>query len=90
MKLNSEVRVHIRRLQKGLCCYCERPMLVGKWVGGGTIPPEAETVEHLKRKAEGGTNDKDNIALSCKECNSGRGLMDWLTYKSYRMGEFYA
>jgi hypothetical protein len=47
-----------------------------------------ETLEHLRRKVDGGTHRNDNIALACLECNTGRGSMDWLSYTTYRRGEF--
>jgi hypothetical protein len=45
------------------------------------------TIEHLKRKTDGGTDVADNLALSCNLCNSERGSVDWLAYTSYRRGE---
>jgi hypothetical protein len=52
--------------------------------------PKSQTIEHLRRKADGGTSHPDNKALACYECNSERGDMDWLTYKSLKMGEIAA
>jgi hypothetical protein len=52
--------------------------------------PHGETIEHLRRKIDGGTGHLDNKALACLECNSGRGDMDWLTYKSWKCGEITA
>lgn len=53
------------------------------------IPRNALTLEHLERISDGGGNRIGNLALACIECNKGRGLMDWLTYKTYRTGELY-
>lgn len=53
------------------------------------LPANAETIEHLRKKEHGGTNAIDNLALACRQCNEGRGSLDWLTYKSYRMGELF-
>ncbi|WP_245441424.1 HNH endonuclease [Rhizobium phaseoli] len=52
-------------------------------------PPNAETLEHLRRRSDGGRNNRDNIALACKRCNEERGGMDWLLYTSYRRGELW-
>ena len=52
-------------------------------------PDNAETIEHLRRRSDGGRNNRDNIALACKRCNQERGAMDWLTYTTWRRGEFY-
>ena len=51
--------------------------------------PDSESIEHLNRRAEGGANDRDNIALACHACNTGRGTVDWLTYKTIKRGEHY-
>lgn len=86
-KQRVEVRKKLREAQGGLCCYCERPMQVwGKPTQKGGMPKDAETMEHLRRCSEGGTNANDNLALACHECNAGRGDLDWLTYKSIKTG----
>lgn len=51
--------------------------------------PNLATVEHVRRKADGGTNELRNKALACYRCNTERGEIDWLTYTSYRRGEIY-
>ena len=50
--------------------------------------PEAATIEHLQRKADGGTDHPSNIAMACKRCNDERGSTPWNEYKSFRRGEF--
>lgn len=81
------IRLVLRAKQNGKCCYCERKMRVweGKTPRGG-LPKDAETLEHLRRQQEGGGHNADNLALSCYECNIGRGALDWLTYKSLKSG----
>lgn len=74
----------LRRYQGRQCCYCETHM---RHSHGGTQFPNSETIEHLHRKCEGGSNDIRNKALACYECNTGRGDVDWLTWKSFKMGE---
>jgi len=74
-------------LQGGSCCYCDRQIEILHHTPGRTNPPHRATLEHLRRKCEGGTDHLDNLAAACFECNGGRGLTDWLTFKSYRMGE---
>ena len=51
------------------------------------IPKNMATIEHLKRKEEGEKNNHGNLRLACFDCNTGRGSVDWMTYKSYKMGE---
>lgn len=77
------VRTKLWKAQQGRCCYCERSMVAptGK---PGPQPMLAATIEHLKRKQDGGTNHLNNIALACRACNVGRGTVDWFSYKSYR------
>lgn len=77
--------------QGGKCCYCGERMLHAQAVlENGRPHPRAATLEHLKRKIDGGTNALDNKAVACHECNTGRGSTDWLTYKSLKMGELAA
>jgi 5-methylcytosine-specific restriction endonuclease McrA len=88
MSRHIENRRKLRARQQGRCCYCGVKMVLsGK--PQALQPDNAETLEHLERRADGGKNSRDNIALACKRCNSERGAMDWLTYKTWRLGEFY-
>ena len=85
MNRRAILRSRLFKLQGGLCCYCGRVMKLSK--SAGPQQPNSATVEHLQTKKEGGTLRLDNIACACFECNSGRGDIDWLTYKSMKMGE---
>lgn len=64
--------------QKNKCCYCECP-----------LTRETATIEHLKRRKDGGKSCNDNLAVACESCNHGRGQIDWFTYKSWIMGELF-
>lgn len=79
-------RARLRMKQGGKCCYCGIGMRKSKT---GLQGPDFETLEHLRRKADGGDNALDNKALACFRCNSERGEVDWLTYTSYRRGEIF-
>lgn len=79
-------RDRLRKAQNGKCCYCGIKM---RRTQGGKQFPDSETVEHLRRKADGGDNSLGNKALACYRCNVERGEIDWMTYKSFRMGEIY-
>lgn len=88
---NNNLRGRLRQAQRGKCCYCGKTMLArGSLKPNGKPHPLSETIEHLRRKADGGTNHPDNKALACLSCNNKRGSMDWLTYKSLKMGELAA
>nr|WP_240543070.1 HNH endonuclease [Sinorhizobium meliloti] len=50
--------------------------------------PYAATLEHLQRRADGGTGHPSNLAMACKRCNNTRGERDWLSYASWRRKEF--
>ncbi|WP_242221604.1 HNH endonuclease [Shinella zoogloeoides] len=77
--------------QGGKCCYCERRLLHHMTaLENGNVHPRAATIEHLRRRCEGGSNHLDNKAVACHECNTSRGSTDWLTYKSLKMGELVA
>lgn len=73
------------------CCYCGvRLLRRGARLTDRTMHPHGETTEHLHRRADGGSDHLDNKALACLACNSQRGDMDWLTYKSWKRGEITA
>lgn len=81
----------LRNKQGMFCCYCETPLVEINLDGikYKDIPANSLTVEHLRRIEDGGTNQLDNLALACHSCNTGRGTVDWFTYKNYKMGELY-
>jgi 5-methylcytosine-specific restriction endonuclease McrA len=77
-------RDRLRELRGSKCCYCERETVPNVH---GAPEPLSETLEHLHRVEDGGVTELHNLTIACWECNSGRGRIDWLVYKSYRMGE---
>jgi 5-methylcytosine-specific restriction endonuclease McrA len=81
------IRKLLAQRQGNKCCYCGDTLLptTARWKK--LVHPKAQTIEHLHRKADGGTSHRDNKAVACYECNTGRGSIDWLTYKSIKMGE---
>lgn len=89
MASRPTLRAKLRAAQEGRCCYCRVKMLPPRNTAKGNTHPKAETLEHLKRLAEGGTNAYDNMALSCFSCNTGRGSMDWLSYTTIRRNELH-
>jgi len=87
-KANSTHRALLIGRQGNKCCYCARQLLKPQaLLPNGKNHPHAATIEHLWRRADGGSNGLHNKAVACQECNSGRGKTDWLTYKSMKMGE---
>lgn len=83
MRRVRSIRNELFMRQGGRCCYCRKPM-IGKPSSGD---PRRPTIEHLRRKIEGGTDRRDNLAVACFQCNHDRGDRDWLTYASMMQGE---
>ena len=91
------IRVKLYDLQAGKCCYCEAQMYRSRSNKRKTARKHGlslkgfdrrlATLEHLKRRCEGGSNHPDNLALACQECNSTRGARSWLEFKTIKMGE---
>jgi 5-methylcytosine-specific restriction protein A len=53
-----------RRLQRGLCAYCEKPFKAAEL-----------TMDHVVPVARGGRSIKGNVVPACKECNNKKKLM---------------
>jgi 5-methylcytosine-specific restriction endonuclease McrA len=55
------------------CCWC------GKVCNLNTRPcnDSHPTVEHVIRRADGGTNKFDNLRVACRRCNNGRHNRKW-------------
>jgi hypothetical protein len=59
------------------CCYCG----VRLCPAHQPIPGEQiATVEHIRRRADGGSNERENLAASCPWCNHRRGHHDALVW----------
>ena len=60
MTVTQKQRSFVRKRAKYHCEYCKRPE---KWV---TLNLE---VEHIKPQSKGGSDNDDNLAGACRECN---------------------
>lgn len=76
---NKQTRKHRERLfkeQSGLCYWCKEPMTnePGYYLANNKYrtPPDLCTIEHLTPTSEGGTNEKQNLAVACFSCNTKR------------------
>lgn len=61
-----------RRLAKGQCHYCRRP-----------ISPKELTMDHVVPISRGGKSSKANVVPCCKECNNAKKQLlpiEWETY----------
>lgn len=69
------IRVYRRQLardQANRCFYCGCP-LVEPPARGGPCPPRAATLDHRVPVSRGGTDDPNNICVSCYQCNVLKG-----------------
>jgi 5-methylcytosine-specific restriction endonuclease McrA len=72
--------------QKGKCYYCNCKMDNDPRYPGEYLPPNAVTIDHLKARHRGGTNDTENLVLACHECNSRKGHLTLLEFNEVRVG----
>ena len=62
--LTPLLRERLSEAQNWRCCYCHVRMM-----GRGT-DDDSPTFEHIVPRWNGGNDDLDNIAISCKRCNN--------------------
>jgi len=64
-QISADVERRLRAAAKNCCGYCLSPQRLLPW--------ELE-IEHLQPVAQGGTNEEENLWLSCRSCNSFKGV----------------
>jgi hypothetical protein len=64
-QISADVESRVRAAAMNRCGYCLSPQRLLPW--------ELE-IEHLKPVARGGTNEEENLWLSCRSCNSFKGV----------------
>lgn len=69
------MRQTLFELQGRKCCYCRRAVYLDYDHGNQTA-----TLEHLRRRADGGNDHRDNLAVACHRCNSQRGSRSWVEF----------
>jgi hypothetical protein len=60
--LSKKVRFDVFKRDGFKCAYC-----------GRATPAVVLEVDHIEPVADGGTNEKENLITSCKDCNQGKG-----------------
>jgi hypothetical protein len=79
--------------QNGCCFYCQRQTYLAGWRAFKALHPgmstrgaryRQATIEHLLRRADGGTNRNSNVVMACLECNSHRGALPWTVWLQQR------
>lgn len=81
---HKAMKAKLFEYQGGACCYCGRAVRLAPppWPTGTAAPDDFATLEHLQRRAEGGTHHPDNLALACFLCNCTRGARSWVEFKT--------
>ena len=83
----AKLKAFLHRRQRGVCCYCGRltELHPPAWPIGTTPPSSFATLEHLRRKVDGGSDHPDNLAIACWPCNNERGDMSWVEFKTMKI-----
>jgi 5-methylcytosine-specific restriction endonuclease McrA len=66
MSIPARLRQDIARQARHRCGYCQ----IQEVVSGIRL-----TLEHIQPKARGGTDDEENLSLSCRSCNEKKGVL---------------
>ena len=61
-----------RRLARGVCHYCRRP-----------VAPKALTMDHIVPISRGGKTTRGNVVPCCKECNNAKRQMMPIEWELY-------
>ena len=64
-KIAENLKGKIRRQAKNRCGYCLLPQ---------SLNPSLLEIEHILPTAKGGTDDEENLWLSCRLCNGYKGV----------------
>lgn len=71
-KSRTEMLRYLAKRDAGwICTYCLRDL--APRYGGGVAP----TIDHFIPRVMGGTDDADNLVLSCSPCNLRKGNALW-------------
>ncbi len=62
-RISAKLRRLVRQRAQGYCEYCLCPE---------ACATQSHSVEHILPLSRGGTNDEDNLALSCQGCNGSK------------------
>src|SRR5262249_55182275 len=71
-RLSIILRDRLAEQQNWRCCYCGVRMVGSNRVTGRS-DPDAPTFEHILPRCRGGTDEIDNLAIACWQCNADRG-----------------
>lgn len=66
-------RVALWMAQKGLCFYCQEPMVLPVSVINHPQPDNMATFDHMTPRSKGGLLTYGNTVLACRRCNCDKG-----------------
>ena len=61
MRLSPNAKRAVRKLARNCCEYCQSPEV---------FSPTKFSIEHIVPRVAGGSDEADNLALACQECNN--------------------
>lgn len=64
-KVSKELEAEVRRECENRCGYCLLPQ---------ELVSNKLEIEHIVPRGKGGTDDKENLCLACRECNSHKAV----------------
>ena len=81
-------REKLFREQRGLCFYCQRPMLLRNGhTDGAHMPGTLATLDHIIPISNGGAKAPTlNTVAACRTCNGKRGTKDARLFMLERQG----
>lgn len=63
MPISDELKQAVRKRANYICEYCHSPE---------QLSANRFTIDHIRPKSLGGSDDLDNLALACRRCNERR------------------
>jgi endonuclease I len=67
-------RIYLAIIQNWQCYWCKQEC---REESGH---PNTATIEHITPRSKGGSNEMDNLAMACYNCNNRRGNEDWFKF----------
>jgi len=77
----EKLRLQILARDQYLCQQCDREGRLTGLVTGNPRHPRAANVDHITPKAQGGTDDPDNLESLCRTCHNAKTASEqgWYT-----------
>lgn len=78
-KIADAVRLEIYEAAGWVCALCEAPVRPD----ADPNHPRYPTLDHIEPRSFGGSDDRSNLRLACRQCNTLRGVnVDWVPVKA--------